>query len=135
MDEKTISLKKRVIKELYFGKLLSCSELSERIEKSFPLTARLINEMIEEGTVIEKGFAASTGGRKPVTFSLKPQMIYVVAVALDQLITKIALMDLNNNYVGEIAKFDLPLADNPKALSTLADRIAKFIDKSPVDKK
>jgi hypothetical protein len=52
MDEKTSTLKKRIIKELYFGGLLSCSEICERIEKSFPLTSRLINELIEEGLVI-----------------------------------------------------------------------------------
>ena len=72
MDEKFSSLKKRIIKELYFGGLLSCSEVSDRIDKSFPLTARLINDLIEEGLVIERGYAASTGGRKPITYSVKP---------------------------------------------------------------
>lgn len=134
MDEKSSVLKKRIIKELYFGGLLSCSELSERIEKSFPLTAKLISELIEEGLVVERGFAASTGGRKPITYSIKPDVMYVVAVALDQLITKIALMDLNNHYVGEIEKFDLSLADNPDALVTLTEKIDEFISHSPIDK-
>ena len=134
MDEKAASLKKRIVKELYFGGTLSCSELCERIDKSFPITAKLLNELIEEQTVIEKGFAASTGGRKPITYSLKPDMMYMIAVALDQLITKIVLMDLNNQYVSEIKKFDLPLANNPQALTTLADKINSFINGLSVDR-
>jgi predicted NBD/HSP70 family sugar kinase len=60
--------------------------------------------------------------------------MYVVAVALDQLITKIVLMDLNNQYVSEIKKIDLPLANNPHALSKLADCIASFIREQPIEK-
>ena len=83
MDHKIISYKKRIIRELYFGGLLSCSDLSDKIGKSLPLTTRMLNELITEGLVIERGYAASTGGRKPVTFSLKPDVMYVVAVAME----------------------------------------------------
>ena len=134
MDEKTSYYKKKIIKELYFGGRLSCSEVAERIDKSFPLTARMLNELIEDGLVIERGYAASTGGRKPVMYSMKPDVMYMVAVALDQLITKIALIDLSNQYVGEITKTDIPLAGNPKALSTLTDKIDEFINNVSVDK-
>jgi len=134
MDEKTSYYKKKIIKELYFGGRLSCSEVAERIDKSFPLTARMLNELIEDGLVIERGYAASTGGRKPVMYSMKPDVMYMVAVALDQLITKIALIDLSNQYVGEITKTDIPLAGNPKALSTLTDKIDEFINNISVDK-
>jgi len=134
MDEKTSYYKKKIIKELYFGGRLSCSEVAERIDKSFPLTARMLNELIEDGLVIERGYAASTGGRKPVMYSMKPDVMYMVAVALDQLITKIALIDLSNQYVGEITKTDIPLAGNPKALSILTDKIDEFINNVSVDK-
>jgi len=134
MDEKTSYYKKKIIKELYFGGRPSCSEVAERIDKSFPLTARMLNELIEDGLVIERGYAASTGGRKPVMYSMKPDVMYMVAVALDQLITKIALIDLSNQYVGEITKTDIPLAGNPKALSILTDKIDEFINNVSVDK-
>ena len=134
MEEKISAYKKRIIKELYFGRLLSCSDLSERIGKSLPLTARMLSVLIEEGLVIDRGYAASTGGRKPVMYSLRPDIMYVVAVAMDQLITKIVLMDLDNRYVTDIAKFDLPLANNPNALSLLAEKIEVFINGLSVDK-
>src|SRR4029078_11631009 len=128
MEEKISSYKKRIIKELYFGRLLSCSDLSDKVGKSLPLTAKMLNVLIEEGLVIDRGYAASTGGRKPVMYSLKPDIGYVVAVAMDQLITKIVLVDLDNKYVTDIAKFDLQLANNPNALSQLAEKIDSFIN-------
>ncbi len=134
MEQKISSYKKKIIKELYFGTLLSCSDLSDRIGKSLPLTTRMLNVLIEEGLVIERGYAASTGGRKPIMYSLKPDVMYVVAVAMDQLITKIVLMDLDNKYVTDIAKFNLPLANNPNALSELAEKIDAFIHSLSVEK-
>lgn len=134
MDHKIISYKKRIIRELYFGGLLSCSDLSDKIGKSLPLTTRMLNELITEGLVIERGYAASTGGRKPVTFSLKPDVMYVVAVAMDQLVTKIVLMDLQNRYVSEVEKFELSLANNREALSTLTTRIDNFLNNLSIDR-
>jgi len=134
MEEKISSYKKRIIKELYFGRLLSCSDLSERIGKSVPLTARMLNVLIEEGLVVDKGFAASTGGRKPVMYALKPDIGYVVAVAMDQLITKIVLLDLDNRYVTDMKKIDLPLANNPDALSRLTESIDSFINHLKIEK-
>jgi predicted NBD/HSP70 family sugar kinase len=134
MEPKISSYKKRIIKELYFGGLLSCSDLSERIGKSLPLTARMLDVLIEEGLAIERGYAASTGGRKPIMYSLKPDVMYVVAVAMDQLITKIVLMDLDNKYVTDIAKFDLPLANNPGALFELAEKIDEFVNGLSIEK-
>lgn len=134
MDKKSLSFKKKIIRELYFGGVLSCSDLSERVRKSLPLTTRVLNELIREGLVMERGFAASTGGRKPATYSLKPDMLYVVSVAMDQLVTKIVLMDLQNRYVTEVKKFDLPLANNPEALPDLVDHITEFLDSLTIDK-
>ena len=46
--------------------MLSCADLSDKIHKSLPVTAKLLSKLIEDGWVIETGFAASTGGRRPV---------------------------------------------------------------------
>jgi len=134
MDKKILLYKKRIIRELYFGGQLPLSDLSERLRKSLPLTTRILNELIKDGLVIESGFAASTGGRKPVTYSLKRDMMYVVAVAMDQLVTRIVLMNLSNEYVTEAEKFELALAGNPEALPELADSIEEFLTGLTIDR-
>ena len=43
-------------------------------------------------------------------------------------------MDLENRYVSEITIFDLPLTNNPNALSDLTEKIDSFIKHLPVEK-
>ena len=90
--------------------------------------------MIEEGFVVETGYAASTGGRKPIMYSLKADTMFIVSVAMDQFVTRIGIVDMKAGYINEVEKFELPLSGNPHALSTLADKLAELIDSSAIDK-
>jgi predicted NBD/HSP70 family sugar kinase len=132
MGEKRKLYRKHIIKQLYFANMLSPTELSIRINKSLPLTTKILNELIEDGWVMETGFAPSTGGRRPLMYTLKQNVIYVVAVAMDQYITRIAIMDMQNNPVTSIEKIELPLAHNPQALTILTDKINLIIKNSGI---
>ncbi|HEX7847935.1 MAG TPA: ROK family protein [Chitinophagaceae bacterium] len=127
MPDKQTAYKKAIIKHLYFNQELSCSDLSELTDRSLPVTARVLNELIEEGSVIETGYANSTGGRRPQMYSLKADLMYVVSVSMDQMITRIVMLDMNNNYVGETRKYELRLANNPDSLNQLTQHIDEYI--------
>lgn len=124
-----------VLREFYFSDTLSCADLSERIGKSLPLTMKILNELIADGFVKESGFAPSSGGRRPVMYSIMPDTMYILSVAMDQLVTRISLMDIHNRHVTDIEKFELPLHNNPKALSVLADKMDAVIAKSGIPRK
>jgi predicted NBD/HSP70 family sugar kinase len=130
MEEKNLLYKGLIIKELYFAKTFSCADLSGRINKSLPFTAKILAEMIEEGDVIETGYAASTGGRKPVIYSLRPDIMFIVSVGMDQFVTRIIISDMQGNYVTEIEKFELNLAKEGQWLSILTKKIEEVISKS-----
>jgi predicted NBD/HSP70 family sugar kinase len=131
---KQTAYKRNIIKHLYFAGQLSCADLSILTDKSLPLTTRILNELIEEGSVKEIGYASSTGGRRPQMYSLKSDLMYVVSVAMDQLITRIAMIDMRNNLVGEVEKIELALPNNPNALEQLKDHIDQFIARSGISK-
>ena len=132
---KKLFYKELIIKEFYYSGILSCADLSDRIGKSLPFTMKILDELIKEGCVTESGYAPSSGGRRPVMYSIKTDTIYILSVAMDQLVTRISLMDIQNMHVGGIEKFELTLQNNSDALSILAEKINEVIDKSPVDKK
>jgi len=134
MSVKKDSYKKNIVKQLYFSPALSCADISEKINKSLPLTTKTVNELIEEDYIIENGYAASSGGRRPLTYSLKPDVLYIVSIAMDQFVTRIAIMDMQNRYVTPVEKFDLILAKNPEALATLAENINSHINASGLPK-
>lgn len=134
MLDKQTAYKRAIAKHLYFNKALSCADLSELTEKSLPLTTRILNELIDEGVVVETGYANSTGGRRPQMYSLKAGLMYIVSVSMDQMITRIVVVDMNNNYVGEVKKLELVLANNPDALHQLAHHIDQYIKSTGIDK-
>jgi predicted NBD/HSP70 family sugar kinase len=53
---------------------------------------------------------------------------------MDQFVTRIALMDMNNTVIGNMEKIDLPLANNENALQLLITGIDKFINKPGISK-
>jgi predicted NBD/HSP70 family sugar kinase len=124
----------KIIKELYFASSVSCAELSQRIDKSLPLTTKMLNELISEGLVVETGFAPSSGGRRPQMYCLKPGIQFIVSVALDQFVARIVIMDMLNNFVTEVEKFDLPLPENSQAISILTEKIGQVIKRSGIPK-
>lgn len=127
MPAKIQSYKRTIKKHFYLEDELSCSEISALTQKSIPFATKIINELLQEGILVECGLAQSTGGRRPQKYRLKAEMMYVVSVAMDQLITRIALVDMHNKFVGEVEKFDLILTDNPQSLEKLKEAISSFI--------
>jgi glucokinase-like ROK family protein len=134
MTEKNQLYKKKIVKHLYFSNTLSCADLSDKIKKSLPVTTKMLGKLIEEGWVTETGFAASTGGRRAVMYALKPDVLYVVSVAMDQLITRIAILNMQNVQVTPTEMFELPLPKNPQALATLTEKIEEVISRSGISK-
>ncbi len=134
MDEKNQHIKRKIVKNLYYEASLSSAELSLKINKSLPVVTRLINELLEEGLITETGYAPSTGGRRPITFSLANNVLFIISVAMDQFITRIAVMDMNNISVTEEIKFELPLIENEQALSVLIQKIEDVIAASGISK-
>lgn len=134
MIDKTLHYKRRVLKELSFGNILSAQEISSQIEKSLPLSTRVLDELVEEGVLKESGYATSTGGRRPLMYSLSPGKMYVISVAMDQLVTKIGLVDLQSCDVDYFEKYDLILYQNSKAINVLTKYISEFIHKTGIVK-
>jgi len=126
--------KRKLVRELYFSPALSCAELCLKTGKSFPLITKLLNELVAEGTVVETGFAPSTGGRRPLTYALNMGVLYLVSVAMDQFVTRIAIMDMQNQMVVPIERFELPLPNNPQALPLLCQKIQDVLQKAGIEK-
>ena len=125
-----------IIKRLYFDKALSCADMSELFDKSVPSISKAVNELMDEGFVVEQGYAPSSGGRRPLMYSLRHEAIYILTVAMDQLSTRIQIVDILNNPVAKTAITELKLLNNPSALQTLIDHINDYIFSTgiPVDK-
>ncbi|MGI4750088.1 MAG: ROK family protein [Janthinobacterium lividum] len=120
------------IKSLYYNKVLTSADISNYTGKSIPHVIKVLNELIKAGYVAEKGFAISSGGRKPLNYSLVPDTHYILSVAMDQFSAQMVIVDMNNNFITETKRyeFDLHLLQ-PK---TFVNYLNQFIDDSTITK-
>ncbi len=121
----------KAIKCLYYNEALSSSDISNYIGKSIPHAIKVLNELIKEGYVIEKGYASSSGGRKPLQYSLIPDTHYIVSVAISQFYIQIGILDMNNRFVADIVQHELELDD--LKVDNLIAEIEKYITQSGID--
>jgi predicted NBD/HSP70 family sugar kinase len=94
----------------------------------------MLSELIRDNDIVETGYAPSTGGRRPQMYSLRADRMYTVAVAMDQLFTRIVIMDMHRQYVCAIEKVELHLTKNSQALDTLAEKLEEYILRSGIPK-
>jgi len=127
-------IKNKIIKEISLNQSISCVTLGKKINKSFPATKQLLGELIIEGIVVEDDNTESTGGRKPKMYTLKPGLMYIVSVAMDQHSTSIALIDIQTKEQILSNKFSLELKKNEDFLSPLTFQIQSFLGKSNIKK-
>ena len=109
------------IKCLYYNKVITSTDISELTGKSIPYTTKVLNELIKEGYVEEKGFANSSGGRKPINYSLISDTHCILSVAVDQYSAQMVVIDMSNNFISDVVHFNFDL----KRLK--ADAFLKFI--------
>jgi predicted NBD/HSP70 family sugar kinase len=130
--DKSAAYKKEIIKELFFNGELSIGDIAIITQKSLPIVGKILNELIRNEWIIEKGYANSTGGRRPQIFSLAQNTFYIVSIAVDQHITQAAIIDVNKKITGSIDTLELDLKNNSSALESLINFINDFIKESGI---
>ena len=135
IEEKNQLLRNNIIKQLYYKKPLSLTELSRRTQKSLPLVTKVVQHLVAEGYIVEQGLGPSTGGRRASLFLLNgAKEKFIVSVAMDQFITRMMICDLTNTRRSEITTIELPLKDNPEATDQLTAFIAQELEHAGIPK-
>ncbi|WP_082491366.1 ROK family protein [Pedobacter sp. Leaf194] len=134
ITEKNQRLRANIIKHLYYKKVLSLTALSKLTQKSVPLVTSSVNSLIAEGFILEQGLAPSTGGRRASTFLLNPSHNkYLVAVAMDQLITRLIIYDLSGKAILPVQHLEFNVEKDD--LDGLIKFIENSINASKIDRK
>jgi predicted NBD/HSP70 family sugar kinase len=123
-----------IIKELYYNRSMSCLDLSKEIKKSLPNTSLRLNELVAKGAVVENGYAPSTGGRKPLMYSLASDFMFTLAVAVDQFVVRMVLMNMQREMILAVHETVINLHDNTGYVQALADEVENYVSASGVHK-
>lgn len=80
IDGKNAILKQKILSLCINEGNYSIAELSKEINISIPTTTKLMDELMAEGFIEEKGKSDTNGGRKPSLYGLKSSVGYLVGV-------------------------------------------------------
>ncbi|KRF09572.1 ROK family transcriptional regulator [Paenibacillus sp. Soil766] len=58
---------------------------------------RLLEELTSQGLIMESGFGASTGGRRPILYEKNPAYAYIFGLEISRTLSKLVLVDLGMN--------------------------------------
>jgi len=123
-----------IIKAIYFNPDSTCLEISKQVENSIPNVTKNINDLIKNGIVFENGHGSSRGGRKPLLYSLVPDSLYTVSVAMNQLNVQAAIMDITGNIISDIIEFDVDIYKDADTLELVIAQVLRLVEVSPVAK-
>lgn len=129
LKEKRYQQKKNIIGDLYRLGELSKPEICRLTNMTTPTISRIIDELIEEGWVVDQGQGASIGGKRPHIFSLNPDAAYIMGVDVGRELLKIAIFNLRKEVIGSIQVFQsvLETQDNDTILRDLKMKIEKSL--------
>ena len=136
LKEKRYSQKKTVIGFLYRMGELSKPEICRLTNLTTPTVSRMIDELIEEGWVIDRGCGTSIGGKRPHVFSLNPDAAYILGVDVGREYLRIAIFNLKNEPIEGILEFPsiLEEQDDDATLAYIKERIDETIKQLKVDR-
>jgi predicted NBD/HSP70 family sugar kinase len=125
--------KNRIIRLLYAHKTLTNAYLVKETGLSLPTVSNLLTELSEEGFIEVQGAGESSGGRRPNLVGLTNTAFYSIAVDMDRYVAKIALVNSNNDVIGEPHSFDLNIYKKEETVNILTDQINDFIKSLEID--
>lgn len=129
--KKSALLRKEILQYLYSGCSLSLNELSKLTQKSLPIVTTVVNDLVTEEFIVSEGLAPSSGGRRPSLFLLNSnKKRYIVAVAVDQMVTRMVIYNLTNQIQLPVQAIEIDTHNDPDALPKLITFISGNLEKS-----
>ncbi|MFF2481147.1 ROK family protein [Paenibacillus sp. NPDC058071] len=96
-SKKQLAPKKPVFDYIAQHGIVSKSELMAHFELKSNSMTRLLEEMIADGLLREKGLGDSTGGRPPILYETNPGYGYLLGLEISRIYSSMGLYDLHMN--------------------------------------
>ncbi|MED4205337.1 ROK family transcriptional regulator [Neobacillus mesonae] len=94
---------------------------------------RIVEELIQEGLIIESGTDRSSGGRKPIMYDINSKLYYCIGIDISRTFTKVLLLDIHLKVKDE-AKLRMDHTCSPeKTISFIINAIEKMLNKNQIE--
>lgn len=127
------NLRMQTIRLLYKKSPQSAAYIGKKLNISIPTVRSILGELIEESVAHITGTGDSSGGRKPVLYSLAGNAFYILSVEMQHYKARAVLVDSLNEMKSSIAEFDTNI-DDPDFIPKLDTAFHQLITDSGVDR-
>jgi predicted NBD/HSP70 family sugar kinase len=107
---------------------ISRTELARRSLLTEATISKIVKSLLEDGIIVESGFAKSTGGKRPVLLRLNDQMLYAVGITLDVTRCVIVLCGLDGAEVDRCEIEGIGQDEPPLVLDRVARALQQLLN-------
>ncbi|NWJ52246.1 MAG: ROK family transcriptional regulator [Bacteroidetes bacterium] len=130
---KKFLLKKRIVQLLYLEGNKSIPDIGRATGMSIPTITRTINELIDEGLVLDNGIGASIGGRRPNLYLLNPEARYVLGIDMGRFSTRISILNLSRQIISSDGIIVSELENDESIVEKIFQKAKELIANTGID--
>ncbi|MDM1295013.1 ROK family transcriptional regulator [Sphingobacterium sp. N143] len=121
-----------ILRILYYRPMQPIADIASSLSKSIPSVTKQINTLLTKKVIVEKGYAASTGGRKAIQYMINEDLKYsIISIAIDQFYTSISSSNLKAEIISSHNNIPIDLRDR-NATDAILEALDKFISTTQI---
>nr|WP_294786651.1 ROK family protein [uncultured Flavobacterium sp.] len=128
-------LRQSIVKRLLSAGNATIAEISSELQSSVPTVTKAVNELLQEGTVVDMGKITNSGGRRPSLYSINPTCAFFLGVEVGRTHMSIGLQNIKNEFISLDLRVPFALKNSQESLLEFCALINNYIEESSVEKK
>ena len=133
LDGKNTALKQKIIGLCINDGGFSVADLSKELGTSIPTTTKLVDELLEEGLLEDRGKQGTNGGRRPSIFGLNPSAGYFVGVDIRRKFISYAVTDFNGTSLAYHDHLNFTVQNSEESFIELCNFLRKSLSENNID--
>lgn len=123
---------RKIIQYLLRERERTITEIRDFCGLSLPTTIKFVNELLEKKILIESGKKESSGGRRPILYSLNPNQGYIVGVELLLKSFRMSIINLNHEVIYDYETDNFDISHRDEAFDFLVRTVPALISQKGI---
>ncbi|MBQ9475767.1 MAG: ROK family transcriptional regulator [Bacteroidales bacterium] len=119
--------KREIIRICIRNEMTSIADINRELGISIPTVTKLVNEMIDNGLLMDRGKMTTSGGRRPSFYVLNPGAGFFVGVDVSRQHAHIAVSDFSGKIVHSAENIEIILENSKTSLDALCVKIKEVV--------
>ena len=132
-DGKNHLLKRNILGHCIAEGNFSLADLSRELNISIPTTTKLIEDLMDDGFIVDMGKQDTNGGRRPSIYGMNPSAGYFVGTGIERSTISIAITDFKGELVAYNSDIPFTVESSVKSFIQLCDTIKDYIGKAGIN--